>query len=417
MRKLTVKNFSVIKDAELEFDKITVLIGPQSSGKSLLCKLAFFFGQVVPEIENDMLTRRKPFDEFRKKLEEEFIERFPNDAWRGQSFRITYESVQFNVALEHVDEGRHFMVELSSDFSERYNDFIGPNPEESWRFNAIDRSWADERIAFGPLRLEHSIYIPTGRAFFSTPNKGFASFSGKNLDWITQRFSTEMDFDYRAMIMSHGSDKYLPHAFDKEATGILGGRVRMWNGTPHFQPISSDRVLPFHLLSSGTLELLPLLNPIGSSVSRAKYPDIPIIEGPRFGTIYVEEPESGVFPKTQYDLVRLFAWIGNERTINKSIAITTHSPYILTAFNNLIEAGQAARNNPKLRDEVAKIVPEQYWIKEGDFKAYAIEDGNLKSILNESGFIEGNYLDQVSEAIGNEFDKLLRLEYDHMEAS
>ena len=47
MRKLTVKNFSVIKDAEstpLEFGKITVLIGPQSSGKSLLCKLAYFFG-------------------------------------------------------------------------------------------------------------------------------------------------------------------------------------------------------------------------------------------------------------------------------------------------------------------------------------------------------------------------------------
>ena len=43
MRKLTVKNFSVIKDAELEFGKITVLIGPQSSGKSLLCKLAYLF--------------------------------------------------------------------------------------------------------------------------------------------------------------------------------------------------------------------------------------------------------------------------------------------------------------------------------------------------------------------------------------
>jgi len=34
VRKLTVKNFSVIKEAELEFGKITVLIGPQSSGKA-----------------------------------------------------------------------------------------------------------------------------------------------------------------------------------------------------------------------------------------------------------------------------------------------------------------------------------------------------------------------------------------------
>jgi predicted ATP-dependent endonuclease of OLD family len=35
VRTLTVKNFSVIKEAKLEFGKITVLIGPQSSGKSL----------------------------------------------------------------------------------------------------------------------------------------------------------------------------------------------------------------------------------------------------------------------------------------------------------------------------------------------------------------------------------------------
>jgi predicted ATPase len=35
VRTLTVKNFSVIKEAKLELGKITVLIGPQASGKSL----------------------------------------------------------------------------------------------------------------------------------------------------------------------------------------------------------------------------------------------------------------------------------------------------------------------------------------------------------------------------------------------
>jgi hypothetical protein len=133
--------------------------------------------------------------------------------------------------------------------------------------------------------------------------------------------------------------------------------------------------------------------------------------------VYLEEPEANIFPETQYELVRLFAWLSHEPTLDFSWVITTHSPYILSAFNNLIEAGQAARNNPTLHDEVARIIPERYWIKEGDFKAYAIEDGKLRSILNESGFIEGNYLDQVSEVIGNEFDELLRLEYDHTKAS
>ena len=412
MRKLTVKNFSVIKDAELEFGKITVLIGPQSSGKSLLCKLAFFFGQVVPEIENDMLSRRKSFDEFRKKLEEEFIERFPNDSWRGQSFRITYESAQFDVALEHIDEGHHFMAEFGGDFSQRYNDFIGPNPEESRRFNAIDRSWTGKRVDFGPLRLEHSIYIPTGRAFFSTPNKGFASISGKNLDWITQRFSTEMDFDYRALVESYGSDRYLLSAFGKEALNILGGRIRISNGVPQFESASNGRVLPFERQSSGTLELLPLLNPLSSSVLHAKYPDIPIIEGPRFGTIYVEEPESSVFPKTQYDLVRLFAWIANEATINKSLAITTHSPYILSVFGDLVKAGKVGAQSTKKHTSVAEVIPEKYWINEGDFTAYKIEKGKLVSIFDkETGQIDGDYLDDVSSDIAEEFGQLLEIQY------
>ena len=66
-RTLAVKNFSVIKDAEtvpLEFGKITVLIGPQSSGKSLLCKLAYFLGSGVIGIAVESLLDRYTWDAF-----------------------------------------------------------------------------------------------------------------------------------------------------------------------------------------------------------------------------------------------------------------------------------------------------------------------------------------------------------------
>jgi hypothetical protein len=417
MRKLTVKNFSVIKEAELEFGKITVLIGPQSSGKSLLCKLAFFFAQVVPEIDYATLPFQGSFGLFQINLLGGFIERFPKDTWSGQAFQIAYTSIQFDVTVKSDGKNAHPSFEFNSGFSERYDRPIQISSVPTERMNAIDLRWIEERILDGLLRQEHSVYIPTGRAFFSTPNKGFASFSGKNLDWITQRFSTEIDFSYRNLIESSDTDNQLLIDFWKQAGRILGGTVVDMGGLPYFKHFESKRELPFELQSSGTLELLPLLNPLGNRVSHAKYPDIPTVPMPQFGTFFVEEPESSVFPSTQHQLVKLFSWLANESAFNISLTITTHSPYILTAFNNLIEAGQAARNNPKLHDEVAKIIPEQYWIKEGDFRAYAIEDGKLRSILNESGFIEGNYLDQVSEVIGNEFDKLLRLEYEHTKAS
>jgi hypothetical protein len=413
MRKLTVKNFSVIKEAELEFGKITVLIGPQSSGKSLLSKLAFFFSQIVPEIENNaFIGRGKSFDEFRDMLHQRFYEYFPYSAWRGQDFQIKYESKQFDLEIGQRDDNSPFMVLFESGFSDRYNRFIEPAPDGWIRSNIIDPTWIDERVEDGPLRRERSVYIPTSRTAFSTANKGFESFALQNLDWITKRFSTEMDFSFRYLIEAADVTNPLLTEFWMQSRNILGGTVVDKAGIPFFKGFNSVGELPFDLQSSGTLEMLPLLNPLGSRIARAKFPNIPTVPLPAFGTIFVEEPESSVFPNTQYNLVRLFAWMANETTLNNSFAITTHSPYILTAFNNLIEAGQVAKAKPELKEEVAKIIPEQYWIKEGDFRAYAIEGGVLTSIVAEdTGLVSANYLDQVSETIGVEFDELLRLGY------
>jgi predicted ATPase len=43
MQFLTVKNFGPIKDAHLQVNAFTVLIGEHASGKSTLAKLVYFF--------------------------------------------------------------------------------------------------------------------------------------------------------------------------------------------------------------------------------------------------------------------------------------------------------------------------------------------------------------------------------------
>jgi len=110
--------------------------------------------------------------------------------------------------------------------------------------------------------------------------------------------------------------------------------------------------------------------------------------------------------------VQLFAWLADDPVLDFNWVITTHSPYILSAFNNLIEASQVVAAKPELKNEVAKLIAEDYWVKSSDFKAYCIRDGILESIMDEeTGLISGNYLDSVSETIGIEFDELLRLGY------
>src|ERR1035438_3520526 len=102
MRKLTVKNFSVIKDAELEFGKITVLIGPQSSGKSLLCKLAYFLGREVINIAIERVVNRFEygFSDFEVALQKEFAKWFPRGGWGSDKWSIIFSAEDYDVRSE-----------------------------------------------------------------------------------------------------------------------------------------------------------------------------------------------------------------------------------------------------------------------------------------------------------------------------
>ena len=108
----------------------------------------------------------------------------------------------------------------------------------------------------------------------------------------------------------------------------------------------------------------------------------------------------------------MFSRLTNEKATNASWVITTHSPYILSSFNNLLEAWQVGHTDKERGISVQKIIDEKYWANPGGFRAYSIEDGHLKSIMDEeTHLISDNFLDSVSERIGGEFDELLRIGY------
>lgn len=441
MRKLTVKNFSVIKEAELEFGKITVLIGPQSSGKSLLCKLAYFLGKELVELAVTSVANRDGWNSYIESATREFFQRFNNYSvgdWSAVSHRVIFISHQYQVSLKWADDPNLLRFEFSDAFRDQYlqllEDLYGNPPSASGAFypgglNPSLRRY-DSWFAFNKIVsenvLEQTVYVPAGRAFFTTAPKGFALLQNPSIDPITREFAAQIQWDGSWKIGLLTSGRGITDEINSFMTEICRGFVLIDSGVPRF--LASDgRKLPLEIVSTGVQELTPLFNILEQLMylrensferSRANYdpprPEPPAESRPR---LYLEEPEANVFPATQYQLVQLFSWLSSDPILDFSWVITTHSPYVLSSFNNLIEAGQIVRDHPELREEVAKIVSERYWIKDGDFKAYSIHDGKLESILNESGFIEGNYLDQVSDVIEKEFDQLLRLEYDHSEAS
>jgi energy-coupling factor transporter ATP-binding protein EcfA2 len=438
LRKLTVDNFSVIKHAELEFGKITVLIGPQASGKSLLCKLAYFLSKEVLEdaliaIVSQSPSFPTPFDEFKTSLRRDFLAWFPFETWQIEDSRVTFESLAYRVQISATKPSGDLEIVFSPEFEALFSRlaemFRTPASGAEPRRLITEQVRAQLYLLLAGTFVDRPVYIPDGRAFFANQSLGFNLVNNPDIDPILKEFSLEVSWAGARSpdpILGEEGVRVL-YEVSREIVRIAGGRIEGRNGSARFIRTLDGKSIPLPLLSSGTQAMLPMLNVLWQMITEQRgrilfprpdnLPGMPnkIIESK--GLVYLEEPEANIFPSTQYELIRLFAWLSQEWRLDFSWVITTHSPYTLSSFNNLIYAGQLASQRPELKDEIARMVPERYWIEDGSFRAYSIHDGLLKPILSESGLIDGEYLDCVSDTIGNEFDSLLRLEYDHTKAS
>jgi nicotinamide riboside kinase len=439
VRILIVKNFSVIKHAKLEFGKITVLIGPQSSGKSLLCKLAYFLSnRTIEEAVTAILSTSSHaenglsnFNEFVASLCRVFLAWFPEETWEDEKTCVTLESHAFRVQVSPAKHLDGLDVLFSKEFVSLFYDLVAlvqgltTSGAESRRYLA-EQVRAQFHRLITETNVDRPLYIPDGRAFFANQSLGFNLVNNPDIDPILKEFSLEVSWG-----SSPSPDPILGdegvrvfHEIRREIVRIAGGNVEGRNGSARFKRSSDGKSIPLPLLSSGTQAMLPMFNVLWRMITEQRgrilfprpdnLPGMPNEIILSEGLVYVEEPEANIFPSTQYELVRLFAWLSQEWRLHFSWVITTHSTYILSAFNNLIYAGQLGQDK-KIRRRIP--IEKKYWVEPGTFAAYSIHDGKCESILSESGLIDGEYLDSASEKIGKEFDSLLRLEYDKTKAS
>jgi len=117
--------------------------------------------------------------------------------------------------------------------------------------------------------------------------------------------------------------------------------------------------------------------------------------------VHIEEPEIGLFPDAQCGLMNELVqqcFIGNTNPL--SVALATHSPYILAHLNNMLQAGQI----PKIQERADSPPP----LAPGFTAAYEIADGTCVPLLDEAtGLIRENAIDNCSSKIYSQFDRLL----------
>jgi hypothetical protein len=196
--------------------------------------------------------------------------------------------------------------------------------------------------------------------------------------------------------------------------------------------LQDESIIPLSDTSTGlqgTIPLLVVFDNIVESINSSSRSSLL-----RDHLLIIEEPELNLFPETQKKVVEYI--IGNnfeietdvkidEADLNKVIVdvtenvfskkyknqllITTHSPYILTALNNLMYAYEVGKLN---KVEVAKIVDPIYWVNPDDVSVYLLKDGNGESIMDiEEMMIRAEMIDGVSNDINLIYAKLGEIKY------
>jgi len=232
------------------------------------------------------------------------------------------------------------------------------------------------------------IYIPTERIFFPTFSQSIFNFLSNDINlpkWLVE-FGAKFE-KARTTLNRFKIDFLKAHYVFSNGIDL----VELDNGN----------VIKLSQASSGMQSVIPLMLVVQHNTNANKKED---------DLFVIEEPELNLYPSTQKDLVEFI--IGRLNQSGDKLIITTHSPYLLTSIDNLIQAGNVASNKPELKAEVEKSVSPTLWINFDDVACYYFDDGVARSTLDtEISSIGPSNIDDVSESLSGTFERLLTLKY------
>ncbi len=414
--QLDVKAFSCIDSASLQISDMTVIIGPQASGKSVLCKLYYFFQTTIFSLPRTM-QEADGVAGIGLRVLEEFDEWFRPSSWGSRAFTIRFT---FGDHWIQVSRGRSksptsrarvaFSEAFEATFEKGFRSLEASRKQVSNESKILGFTWehydALSKIIHKPfdrMSDETNLYIPAGRSFFTSIGKIVTAFEDRSmLDPVVTRFGRFITSLREHQLLDREPKSPLLKTLEKLIDGeVVNEKGKQYLATP------DGRSIPFSALSSGQQELLPLLTSLQYALQYSRH-------NPQL--LYIEEPEAHLFPSAQTALIEMFArMIATPKSSKGSQGIrtilTTHSPYVLAKINNLIKAGTlGARMTPERRKDLAKIVPQNVWLHPNRVRAYAIHNRKLVDIIDTSGLINADYIDDVSASTGIEFDSMLELE-------
>lgn len=397
MKHLIIKNLGPINAIEMEMKRVNLIIGPQSSGKSSVLKVACY----CTWVEKRISVEQNP-DKF---AEPGYFERYlvsfhKLEGFVRQDTYIEYESDIMKFSFSKESEAFRFEWKNRWDYRKSKISYI---PAERNIVAAIP-NWFEVNMANNNIRnfmadweLARKNFTDSDRLdilnlgvsyFYDTKSKEdkMQVAQGKFL------YFTNTSSGLQSLVPLYVFLKYFTERFflkEEEEGNVIGEEIKK-----HLAEVISSEVFS----GSKSKEDADKFSALFSNFTKVNNCNI-----------FLEEPEENLFPLTQRDLVNaLVEMINGERKHN--LFITTHSPYVMASFNNLIQAGDVLDEDRTKQEKLARIMPLSLVLNYEDVGAYAIKDGNLHTMMDdEMKLISPTELDAVSDEISIQFGKLLEL--------
>jgi len=399
---MSIRNFLIIKKADIEVKKINVIIGPQAQGKSLIAKLLFFFKSISNSFSSGSLAQISK-RELDKKILSDFEERFPRYTWQGSSFSISYEIEDISIVVQGKNGGRG-KTNLSLHYSDNLKKIFDKSKRTHKKAQEPTAGYQalpvmGKTVENNPAFFATSAFIPASRSFFANLQKNIFTFLSSNLD--IDPFLKEFGSLYESSKRSYkdpnfGKDNQdLLEKLHLACETVIDGSYEYYDNQDWIS--SGANKVNLSNASSGQQESLPML------LTLCHLPIILQMPGSLF---FIEEPEAHLFPTSQSSVVSIFSLLYG--TLGTNFFITTHSPYILSALNNLIMAADTIAEGKLTEDKFIAMNGPGLPIKFEDIAAYTINNGVTKSIVDqEYRMIGGEILDEISEHFETVMNKLL----------
>lgn len=393
IEKLIVQNLGPIQMASLELRKVTVFIGTQASGKSVLAKLVAMLRRYT-FLENESKKRRSKTwwqEEFAYFGLDEFQPNQSTIQFNNEDFSIYFDKSNLKLAYQNKRlqtlikeikslETQQVTLEIASRTA-----FEQENYEQATRLGiernqyAVELRKAKSELKFSFLEAE---YIPAERVLLSFMRHGH-DFDDLYIGGFIEKFNDKRSLKKKIPVYP------LDITFHYDEDEYDENRISLGNSTTSF---------PLYKASSGIQSLVPLQVLMETINPKQKYQFI------------IEEPELNLYPTTQKNVV--CSLIEKCTKGDNRLIITTHSPYVLTTLCNLIQAKNVLKKHPEKAKAIYALVPAAQLLDFDDVAVYFVADGKVESLRDEVfQNIDATPLDSVSNELGAIYDKLLDLEF------